>query len=114
VGQAGGSEIPEVLPPLPEAVVPPVALAPPVARAPAVPLIPPDEFTPPVAVVLDPATPPLPVFPPVDVAPPFAFGGGFEVLLEHAPMKATHAPSPRSILGFSVRLRELKSCLLGE
>ena len=101
-----------VLPPLPEAAVPPVALAPPAVCAPPVPLTPPDELMPPVAVLLAWATPPLPVAPPVPAAPPFAFGGEFEVLLVHAPIRTTHAHSPRCIFGFRVWVREFMSLSL--
>jgi hypothetical protein len=82
-----------VLPPLPKAVPP----------------IPPDEELPPSPVALDPATPPCPVPPPVEVAPPFAFDGELEVLLPHAPIRATHAHSPRIIFGFRAGLREFMS-----
>jgi len=56
-GQAGGSVYP-VVPPFPEAMVPPVALAPPAACAPPVATIPPEEELPPIPVGLDPAPPP--------------------------------------------------------
>ena len=104
---------PVVLPPLPEAVVPPLALAPPSAWAPPVPSIPPDEELPPIPVVLDPATPPCPVPPPVELAPPFVFDGECEVLPPHAPIMTTHAHTPRCIFGFRVWLREVMSGLLG-
>ena len=107
--------LPEAVPPsLPEAAVPPVALAPPAACAPPVPPIPPDEELPPIPVVLDLATPPLPVAPPVPVAPPFAFGGEVEVPLEHAPIRTTHAHSPRYIFGFWMGLCEFMSVSLAQ
>ena len=111
-GQAGGSDTP-VMPPLPEALVPPVATTPPDECAPPVPRFPPDEFRPPVAVALAPAAPPCPAVPPVEVAPPFSDDGEFEVPLEHATTRAAHAPSPKSIIVFGVRLRGFMSCLLG-
>ena len=87
-----------VVPPLPEALVPPVATPPPDECAPPLPRFPPDKFMPPVAVALVPAVPPCPAIPPVDVAPPFSVDGEFAVPLEHATTRANHKLSPNSIV----------------
>ena len=113
MGQAGGSETP-VVPPLPEVLLPPVAAAPPDECDPPVPLFPPDELSPPVAVTLAPAEPPYPAAPPMEVVPPFPVAGEFDVPSEHVTTKASHAPSPNSIVVFSVRLGGFMSCSFGK
>ncbi len=103
-----------VVPPLPEVLLPPVAAAPPDEFAPPVPLFPPDGLPPPVAVALAPAVPPYPAAPPAEVAPPFPVGDEVEVPSEHATTKASHAPTPKRIVVFSVRLGGFMSCSFGQ